>query len=395
MNVRKIVSIIAAGCSLLLYAGCAESSNSYTPQTVEQKIKSQVVEYISRWNYKTGLSVCVYSPTRNLEVSLAYGKASLMNNTENTVDTPHFIYSISKSFVAASIIELSNEGKLFLDDKLSKYIDGLNTIYINTDATIDELLCHRSGIYDYTGNASIFYANPFSNGDEWKPEKILDLIKIPSITSGKFCYSSANYILLGMVIEKITDKKMNEYIRDTFLNTLSLSFQLAPQDNIKYSKIAHPHVYPNTQPVSLPGDSETPIDLISIINNGLELTGDCSWCAGGMTGTAQSIAMWGYHLLSNRGKIDNSIRNKIIKSVAEYTDETLESEAYGYGIRKLFHEGTEFIGSYGRSLGDENLMFYNELTDTCIVILSSSNTKSDGNPNIDNLMYAIYNEVAE
>jgi CubicO group peptidase (beta-lactamase class C family) len=191
MSVRKSLVITFFGYCILLCFGCSEPGNSSEPQTVEQRIENQVAEYIGKWDYKPGISVSVYSPAKDLNVNLAYGKASLMDKTDNTLSTPHFIYSISKSFTAASIIKLSNEGKLSLNDKLSKYVDEVDEIYINTDATIDELLCHRSGIYDYTNNAGMFYNNPFSNEGEWTPEKILTLLKTPCANSGNFYYSSA------------------------------------------------------------------------------------------------------------------------------------------------------------------------------------------------------------
>lgn len=87
--------------------------------------------------------------------------ASVSQGITNELETPHFIYSITKSFFAASIIQLEKEGKLSLSDSLDKYVQDTNRIYINPDATIKELLSHRSGINDYTESPSIIYNNPF------------------------------------------------------------------------------------------------------------------------------------------------------------------------------------------------------------------------------------------
>lgn len=76
--------------------------------------------------------------------------------------------------------------------------------------------------------------------------------------------------------------------------------------------------------------------------------------------------------------------------VSANSDKSIEPVAYGYGIRKFFHGGFEFLGSYGRSIGAENLMFYNKDKDVCISILSSSNMKKDKTLNIDELMYEIF-----
>ena len=145
--------------------------------------------------------------------------------------------------------------------------------------------------------------------------------------------------------------------------------------------------------MSLIGDGEHPIDITDIIRNVCELQAKCGWAAGGMIGTAPPTAFWGYQLLSNNGCIDNSIRSCILSSVEQFTESTPSSSAYGVSVRKVFHNHRAFIGSYGRGIGDENLMFYNTDKDVCIVILSSSNTRNDGNPNIDELLFSLYESI--
>lgn len=112
-----------------------------------------------------------------------------------------------------------------------------------------------------------------------------------------------------------------------------------------------------------------------------------------MVGTASLVTKWGYNLLSPNGSIDSDIRSVIISSLSGFTESDSPSIAYGIATRKLFHDGKDFIGSYGRSIGDENLMFYNPDKDVCITIMTSSNTGKDGSPNIGELMYAIYDAL--
>lgn len=365
-------------------------------ESTDRKIDIAINNYVSKWDYKPGLCVAVYSPTLNLSYDFADGYFSLDSKEKITMFTPHILYSITKSFTASCIIKLINEGKLSYNDRVSDYLADLNQVYINTDATITELLSHRSGIYDYTDNAKLFYNNPFSNKGEWDPKKILNYLETPAMVRDKstgkysFKYSSANYILLGMIVEKITQKTLNEYMKENFLYPLDLSLSLLPEDVFDFSKLSHPHIYPNTSPLHLVGDGTTPIDVTTVIKDVIELSAKCSWAAGGIVGSANDTAKWGYELLSQRGKIDKKIRNTILDSVSEFDTVSREAEAYGYGIRKLFYNNKEFLGSYGRSVGDENLMFYNKDKDVCICILTNSNTRSDGNPNIDELMYAIY-----
>ena len=87
----------------------------------------------------------------------------------------------------------------------------------------------------------------------------------------------------------------------------------------------------------------------------------------------------------NQLKIDilNSLENNVRDS----------ESIYGYGVRKIFYKDTSFVGSYGRGLGTVNCMFYNDDTKTSFVILMSSNSSSDGNPNIDELLFLLYETV--
>lgn len=336
--------------------------------TNNEKLLKTVYEYVDKWNYNSAISVSVFGS--DISFNYAGGYASLSTKLENTETTPHILYSITKSFTAASILKLKKEGKLELSDRLDKYVTGLSDIYVNNDATIEELLTHRSGIADYTSNPQIIINNPFKSNAEWNAEKILDYIESPADERGKLIYSSTNYIILGMIIEEVAGIPLNQYISENFLTPLGLTdLKVAPQDSIVYQSLAHPHAYPGTF-MGLVGDGINPIDINNIISDANEMLAKCGWAAGGMVGTSDKAAKWGYNLLSSNGSVDSDIRNTITGSLSGFTESDSPSVAYGIATRKLFHNGKEFIGSYGRSIGDENLMFYNPDKDVCITILS-------------------------
>ena len=375
-------------CTLIFFTACKNIESNCNKSTSE-KIEQVICNYVKKWDYKPAISVSVISKMYELNYNYANGFSSISNKTKNEVQTPHFVYSITKSFIASAILKLKNEGKLSLEDSISKYIQNINTIYINSNATIKELLSHRSGISDYTENPALIYNNPFSKSNDWNAQTILSFVEKPSESSGNFLYSSTNYILLGMIIEKITNEKVNIYLNKKISSPMNISVLLYPEDEVDLTKVSHPHCYPNTF-MEFSGDGKTPIDIADIIPNVLELLGKCGWTAGGIVSTAKEISKWGYNLLSFNGTIEKELREEIINSVSLFTDKNTEQIAYGYGIRKLFYKDYEFLGSYGRSIGDENLMFYNKDKDVCIVILTSSNMKKDKTPNIDSLMYEIF-----
>ncbi len=358
-------------------------------QDFSNDIETCIERYVSKWNYKPALEVSVYGKKRTLIYNYLGGYFSLSNNSKVNEDSLFILYSITKSMTASAVIDLVNNGKLSLNDTVGDFFYNLDPIYINNDATIEELLTHRSGIQDYTGNPALIYDNPFLRNDNWNPLEILNYISIPADARGSFIYSSANYLLLGLIIEKVTSVPLCNYLQENFFHHCNINMQLYPQETINLNNIVKPHVYPNTF-MGLSGDGKTPIDLSTLIKDINELSIKCSWAAGGVVSNAENTVIWGYELLSENGKIDFSVRKNILDSVAQFSSGTSLSNAYGFGVRKIEHSGYELIGSYGRSFGCENLMFYNKEKDICIVILSSSNTKSDGNPNIDELLFSIF-----
>ena len=262
------------------------------PKTINEEIYDSINKYIAKNEYAPGISVAVYG--NGVDCSYASGYMSLDTKQRNTESTPHILYSISKSFTASEILKLAGEGKLSLDDTIEDLIPEIVTesrrLYVNSDATIKEMLTHRSGMSDYTGSTNIFLKYPFK--DSWDPERILDFIEATSASrdaqTGEypFVYSSTNYIILSLIIEKVTGEKLSSLMASDFTTPLGLSLKLLPEDEYDYGSIAHPHVYPNTY-MSIQGDGKTPVDLTTIVSDAIPMTANFSFGAGGAVGGAR------------------------------------------------------------------------------------------------------------
>jgi CubicO group peptidase (beta-lactamase class C family) len=130
------------------------------------------------------------------------------------------IGSITKQFTATVILKLQEEGKLSVHDKLDKYFPQF--LYGN-DITIEHLLTHTSGIYNYTNdiddNDSAIVSNPVSK------YRVLDLIfnKPLDFPPGtEFRYSNSGYYLLGLIIEKVTGQPYETMIRNLIFTPLQM-----------------------------------------------------------------------------------------------------------------------------------------------------------------------------
>lgn len=138
----------------------------------------------------------------------AFGFADLDNKILNTTETKFRIASCSKQFTAIAILQLQEQGKLLVSDKLSKYFQNIAK---SDSITIDMLLTHRAGIHNYNADSS--YEN--INTPTLTQKKVMEIIeKNPSDFSpgSKYQYSNGGFFILGAIIEKVSHQTYDEYI---------------------------------------------------------------------------------------------------------------------------------------------------------------------------------------
>ena len=163
-------------------------------------------------------TVCI-TKNGNQIFNEAYGYRDMDNQLLNDTSTIFRIGSITKTFTAVLIVQLVEEGFLSFDDSLSIYYPFIP----NAEAiTIDMILHHQSGIYDFTSHPD--YLEYF---DEPKTrQEILDIVVPypPSFEPGTDTeYSNTNYVLLGYIIEDITGKSYNTNIQERISNVIGLT----------------------------------------------------------------------------------------------------------------------------------------------------------------------------
>ncbi len=151
-------------------------------------------------------------------LSKGYGLANTTSTISNFPDTKFKLASVSKQFTAMAIMILQEKGKLSTDDKLTKYIPD----YPNGDKiTVHHLLTHTSGIPNVT-------ALPIFDSIKDKPhtlEQMIALTKDKALEfepGSKFDYSNSGYILLTYIIEKASEKKYGDYLKETIFDPLGM-----------------------------------------------------------------------------------------------------------------------------------------------------------------------------
>ncbi len=149
-----------------------------------------------------------------------FGQANKEWDISNKADTKHRLASISKQFTAMVIVQLAAENKLKLDVPITTYLPD----YPKTTGdkiTIHNLLTHTSGIPNYTSFPN--YRDLMNKATT--PMEIVNLFKDSELefTPGeKFAYSNSAYVLLGVIIEKLTGKTYEQALKDQIFTPLKM-----------------------------------------------------------------------------------------------------------------------------------------------------------------------------
>jgi CubicO group peptidase (beta-lactamase class C family) len=147
-----------------------------------------------------------------------YGFADREWNIPNTPETKFRIGSITKQFTAACILQLAEQGKLSLDDKLSKFIPSFPK---GDSVTIHMLLNHTSGIANYTAQKEFLNLATVS----LTKDSMIAFIKSRpfSFSPGtKFQYTNSGYFLLGYIVEKVSGQSYSDYVQQNIFNKIGM-----------------------------------------------------------------------------------------------------------------------------------------------------------------------------
>jgi len=148
------------------------------------------------------------------------GMANLDANRPNTPETKFMIGSLTKSFTAIATMQLVEKGLIDLDKTISDYLSDYPTETGN-EITVHHLLCHRSGIPDPLRNRE-FIARM---GSPIEPAEIVSFFKDQPLDfqpGEKYEYSSANYVLLGLIIEAVSGQAWEDYIEVNICGTCGM-----------------------------------------------------------------------------------------------------------------------------------------------------------------------------
>lgn len=255
--------------------------------------------------------------------TLATGYADVEHNTPMRSDALMLSGSIGKTYVAAVMLQLVEEGRAGLDDKLQKYL-GDRTWFSRLpnaqDITLRSLLNHVSGLEDHVNDPSFLKVLRASPGKTWDHEALVSyVLDRPSAgaVGTKYLYSDTNFILLGLVIEKMTGSSYYRNLEHRLLGPLKLR-RTRPSNAEILPGLVDAYVSPEN-PFGLP---------VHVTSGGRDaLNPQIEWTGGGLISNSLDIARWAHDLYGGRVLKPASLRAMLDTRTAIAADSW-----YGLGV---------------------------------------------------------------
>ena len=289
------------------------------------------------------------------------GFADLANEIPNTFETRFACASMSKTFVAVGILQLIEHGKLGFTSTLGELLD-INLHNIDPYVTVEQLLTHTSGVPDYFDESVMDdYEALWADTPSYRIRHNCDILPLfidkPMMypKGEKFQYNNTGYILLGMVIEKVTGMDFDTYLKQYVFDVCGMKstgyFEL---DRLP-AKCANSYIF-------CPETAEYRTNIYSV---GAKGTGD-----GGAFVTADDIMKFWKGLLDHKLLSAEMVNKMLSKQSGDGSDP--EEGYYGYGVWIIENpDGKDYVYMQGCDDGVSAMAEYNPNNGMISVMLSN------------------------
>jgi D-alanyl-D-alanine carboxypeptidase len=342
-------ALLTAACTLPATTGANPAATPIAPPTgvlpVPPKLQAALNKIVA-----DGVPGVVVRIRRGNDVAtLASGVGTIATGSAFGVPArtnDHFrIASQTKPFVATVILQLVAEGKLQLTDRVDQLLPGV--LPRATAVTVQQILTHTSGLKDYLNDATkerltdvtIPVLQPyFGRGDVnyvWAPAQLVakaprSLLGVPRLG---YHYSNTNYVLAGMVVEKVTGNPLGDEIKRRILDALGLK-----QTSFSTS-ISMPAPYLHGYEFGMPKNNRWPDG-----NDLTRLSPSIFAGAGAMVSTVADLETFYRNLLTTKGSLLKNPEKTAMQNV-------MAGSSYGLGIQKTKTACGTFWGHDGSAFG--------------------------------------------
>jgi len=389
---------IALACVTGLLWSCTTSQPSAL-RPIDPAALQAMVEATAKELLIPGVVVVLSTPQG--EFTANYGTTLLGAANPPRADTHFRIASNTKTMTAAVIVQMAQEGRLDLNDPVSKYIAGVPN---GDKITIAELLKMRSGLYAYTDAPEVSATLDSDPTKVWTVAEVLNIAfnQRPYFAPGAaYSYSNTNYALLGLIAEERENgKPLSTILRDRLFGPLGMTNTALPAStsNAIPEPYSHGYLYGGSA-YALLDNQQYPADIQAMARAGTLKPNDDTGqnpsyasAAGGVISTANDLVTWMQAL--GGGRVFNADYQRRWFDSLELQDPSVPGGLkYGYGII-LLRWGPNAIYYHGGEMpGYNSFMGYDPVNKVTLVVWTNLTVSLDVLPTANTIMLKVLDQA--
>lgn len=335
LSIKQIISIILLTVII--------APNSAYAQSMRQEMDKIVIDTIKEKNIP-GAIVGIWYGSGSAWVK-AFGKSDIGSGKDMHYSVKFRIGGITQTFLATLLLSYVDDKKINLDEPVAKYLPFVPN---GEKISVRQLVNNTSGIFDYTEDAG-FWPRVFKDPlREWQPMELVNIAfkHEPYFKPGEgWHYSNTNFILLGMIIEKVTSEKLEDSLKFRVIKRLGVEntfFTTEPFMTGHYAR-----GYMSKEGSVVPED-------ITLLDPSVE------WAAGAIVSDLQNMSLWAKAFY--RGSF---LSDKLREARFDWIDTGEPYCKYGLGVFKV----GDFIGYKGGMPGYSCTMFYLPEQNVTIIVM--------------------------
>jgi CubicO group peptidase (beta-lactamase class C family) len=335
----------------------------------QDSLQIKIDKYVMQQQQATmtpGLAVGVIRQGKVL-LARGYGLSNVELATYTDANSVFQLLSISKQFIAAGIMLIAESGKISLDQSITSYLPDVPSAWENI--TVRNLLNHTSGIMDLTD------IHPFFEQirEDATPQQLLEPVYREQLlfhAGTQWRYSNSNYFLLGLIIERISGKKLQDFLRENIFQPLGMTATRMNDatDVIPYRVSGYNWIGEDAE--KMPAMISGYHGIKNVLQNAIYISPTRLWAAGGIVSTINDLIKW-----------DSSLRNNVLLKKESYLQMVMPGKLssgtetnYGFGNELFEIHGHKIAGHQGGGMAFNTafLQFLND--DVTVIVLCNQTT---------------------
>jgi D-alanyl-D-alanine carboxypeptidase len=268
-----------------------------------------------------------------------------------------WIASITKTMTGAVILQLVDEGRLSLDEPLSRWLPSRPNV--DPAITLRQLLNHTNGLDNYTANPGLGAAVAASPNRVFTSGELLAFVGPPHFAPGERTeYTNTSFLLLGQVAEAVTGRSIVDLYHRRLWDPLELREVFLPGYEAPTGPVA---------PARGDAGLVAPLDHMSVLSTG--------YSAFGLFATARDVARWGHELFE--GQVISTRQQQEMRTLVPAAGNIPGESGAGLGIRGYSYLGRSQYGHSGGASYGSSLLLHDPARHVTVAVLMNQGLGAD------------------